>query len=367
MFELSEEQKNAIEHIEKIWDKQPITVLTGYAGSGKSSTINSLIFKMGLKKTEVAYCAYTGCAALVLKKKGINAQTIHHLIYNVKKDKNGKLYSILKQNLDKNYKLIVIDEGSFVNEKLIQDLLSFRIPIIMLGDEGQLQPPGGKMNKYMLEPDVRLTQIFRQKENNSILDFSFNIRQGIFDFNFNDNNVKCFNYVNIDMLEWADQILCCTNKDKDEINQLIRKSKGFKSNLPEVGDKLMCLKNNWNKFPITGEEYELVNGMTGYVERIIDATFSPFWNTMKIEFSLEFDRSIRYVVTMDVNPFLGKAPIKTEYHLDSFDFGYACTIHKSQASQWEKVLVYAKHSFGDKKKLFYTAATRAEKKLVWIS
>ena len=53
--------------------------------------------------------------------------------------------------------------------------------------------------------------------------------------------------------------------------------------------------------------------------------------------------------------------------IDSFDFGYACTIHKSQGSQWEKVLVIGKNGFGDKKKLYYTAATRAEKKLVWVN
>ena len=47
------------------------------------------------------------------------------------------------------------------------------------------------------------------------------------------------------MCLWADQILCSTNKDKDEINKAVREYKGFKSQIPEVGDKLMCLKNNW--------------------------------------------------------------------------------------------------------------------------
>lgn len=367
MFELSEEQENAIEYIKNNWNKQPVTVLTGYAGVGKSCTIAALISRLGLKKSEIAYCAYTGCAALTLKKKGINAQTIHHLIYNTKKDKKtGQLFSILKRYLDKDYKLIIIDEGSFVDEKIMQDLLSFHIPIIMMGDEGQLQPPVGKINKFMLNPDVRLTKIFRQKDGNTIIDFASNLRKGIFDYTFNDNNVKCFNSLTLNMCLWADQILCSTNKDKDEINKAIREYKGFKSQIPEVGDKLMCLKNNWYNLPISGENYELVNGMTGYVEEVIDATFSPYYNTMKILFSLEFDRSIVYETTIDLNPFLDKEPIDIK-ELDMFDFGYACTIHKSQSSQWEKVLVYAKNGFGDKKKLYYTAATRAIDKLVWVS
>ena len=367
MFELSEEQKNAIEYIKNNWNKQPVTVLTAWAGCGKSTTISALVEQLNLSKNEVAYCAYTGCAVLTLKKKGINAQTIHHLIYKTKEDKKtGKLFSILKKCLDKDYKLIIIDEGSFVDEKVMQDLLSFKIPIIMMGDEGQLPPPVGKINKYMLNPDVRLTKIFRQKDGNTIIDFASNLRKGIFDYSFNDNNVKCFNSLTLNMCLWADQILCSTNKDKDEINKAIREYKGFKSQIPEVGDKLMCLKNNWYNFPISGEKYVLVNGMTGYVEKIMDVKFSPHYNTMKILFSLEYDKSIVYETIVDLNPFLGKKAINME-GIDMFDFGYACTVHKSQSNQWGKVLVYAKNGFGDKKKLYYTAATRAIDKLVWVS
>lgn len=366
MFKLSEEQEKAIEYIKNNWNKQPVTVLTGYGGSGKSAIISVLIKQLNLSKNEVAYCAYTGCAALTLKKRGVNAQTIHHLIYNTKKDKKtGKFRSILKYKLDRNYKLIIIDEGSFVDEKTMQDLLSFHIPIIMMGDEGQLPPPLGKINKYMLKPDVRLTKIFRQKDGNTIIDFASNLRKGIFDYSFNDDNVKCFDSLTLNMCLWADQILCSTNRDKDEINRAIREYKGFKSHIPEVGDKLMCLKNNWENFPISGEQYELVNGMTGYVEEILDSTFSPTYNTMTIRFSLEFDRNIVYETTIDLNPFLGRKSRDIQW-LDVFDYGYACTIHKSQSSQWSKVLVYAKNGFGDRKKLFYTAATRAIDKLVWV-
>lgn len=315
----------------------------------------------------MAYCAYTGCAALTLKRKGINAQTVHHLIYNTKRNKRtGKMISSLKRELDKDYRLIIIDEGSFIDEKTMKDLLSFVVPIIMMGDEGQLPPPKGRMNEYMLKPDVRLTKIFRQKDGNSIIDFASNIRKGIFDYSFNDKNVKCVNTLTVEMCLWADQVLCSTNRDKDEINQVIRQKLGFKSQIPEVGDKVMCLKNNWDNFPIYGGEYELVNGMTAYIEEILDVSFSPSVNIMEAEISLEFDRNIRYITAIDLNPFLGKKPLDM-MGVDSFDFGYACTIHKSQSSQWSKVLVYARNGFGDRKKLFYTAATRAIDKLVWVS
>lgn len=367
MIELSEEQKRAITYIKNNYTKQPVTVLTAWAGCGKSTTINALVKELNLFKKDIAYCAYTGCAALTLKKKGINAQTIHHLIYNTRKDKKtGKLFSILKKHLDNDYKLIIIDEGSFVDEKVMQDLLSFKIPIIMMGDEGQLPPPIGKMNKYILNPDVKLTKIFRQKDGNSIINFASNLRYGIFDYTFNDNNVKCFNELTLEMCLWADQILCATNKDKDNINTIIRKSLGFTDKIPQVGDKLICLKNNWKNLPLKGEQYELVNGMTVFIEKIIKVELYGDYNIMEAEISLEFDKNIIYKTFIDLNPFLGKK-IQEIKELDIFDYGYACTIHKSQSSQWSKVLVYAKNSFGDKKKLFYTAATRAIDKLVWVN
>ena len=370
--------KVSITNIEKMEKQEDMTCImvdnpehlyltNNFIVTHNTTIINDVINKLNIPKNEVAYCAYTGCAAMVLKRKGIQAQTIHHLIYNTRKDrKTGKLYSILKYELDRDYKLIVIDEGSFVGKKIMEDLLTFKVPIIMMGDEGQLPPPIDKINKYMLKPDVRLTKIFRQKDGNSIIEFANNMRKGLFSFNYNDNFVKCLSNYNLSVCLWADQVLCCTNKNKTEINKAIREYKGFKSQIPEVGDKLMCLKNNWYNLPISGENYELVNGMTGYVEEIIDATFSPYYNTMKILFSLEFDRSIVYETTIDLNPFLDKEPIDIK-GIDSFDFGYACTIHKAQGAQWEKVLVIGKNGFGDKKKLYYTAATRAIDKLVWVS
>lgn len=366
MITLSQEQEEALNYIEQVWDKRPVTVLTGYAGTGKSTVINELIRRLNINKSKIAFCAYTGCAAMVLKRKGINACTIHHLIYNTRKDKSGNLYSFLKRTLDNDYKLIIIDEGSFLNDKILDDLLSFNIPIIMLGDDGQLPPVNGKINKFMEQPNAKLTKIFRQANGNTIIDFANNLRTGVFDYTYNDNYIKCTNELSLGMCLWAEQILCCTNKERKEINQIMRQAKGYTDNIPQVGDKLICLKNNWDNMPYTGENYELVNGMTGYVEKILDVQFSPWQSTMEIVFALEFNRDIKYTTIIDLNPFLNR-PVMDNKELDLFDFGYAITIHKSQGSQWDKVVVVAKHGFGDTKKLFYTAATRAIKQLVWVS
>ena len=142
-MELSIKQKECINTVSALYKtRQQIITIAGPAGSSKTSIIGYIIKNLGLQKNEVEYCAFTGKASLVLRNKGIPAQTIHHLIYNVLKNREtGQFYFVKKESLDNyNCKLIVIDEISMVGEKLLTDLKSFNIPIICCGDPYQLEP-----------------------------------------------------------------------------------------------------------------------------------------------------------------------------------------------------------------------------------
>ena len=71
--------------IQRYKNKEPYTVISGYAGSGKSTLVKFIISALGLYNEDVAYIAYTGKAALVLKEKGCpNATTAHRLLYHIK-------------------------------------------------------------------------------------------------------------------------------------------------------------------------------------------------------------------------------------------------------------------------------------------
>lgn len=124
--------------------------------TGKSTMVNAFIEEIGLGQDEVRFAAYTGKASLVLQRKGINATTIHKLIYvpvayeealkdgkgEVLRDKDGRPKTIQKVRFEKkdsiggNVKLIVLDECSMINEQMWRDLLTFELPIIVLGDKG---------------------------------------------------------------------------------------------------------------------------------------------------------------------------------------------------------------------------------------
>lgn len=143
---LNSQQETAKNLIVDWWetkkDKKQIFVLAGYAGTGKTFLVNYLIkYILKIQEEMVAYVAPTGKAASVLIQRGAkNAITIHKLIYNrvekeYENEVNGKIlktkrFEFIKKPTIPNYKLIIVDEVSMVDEKIMKDLLSFGIPMI---------------------------------------------------------------------------------------------------------------------------------------------------------------------------------------------------------------------------------------------
>src|SRR5690606_7131414 len=111
----------------------------------------------------VRYAAFTGKAALVMRKRGCKgAQTIHSLIYTLVSEKEGEPRFVLdEESPAADADLIVIDEVSMVDEQLGRDLLSFGVKVLVLGDPFQLPPVQGAGFFTADEPDVILTEILR--------------------------------------------------------------------------------------------------------------------------------------------------------------------------------------------------------------
>src|SRR5699024_1441008 len=142
-------------------------------------TLSRIIEKIGIYPEEVAFVAFTGMAAGVMTRNGQTATTIHRLIYKPFKDKKtNKINFSLRDELDPNIKLIVIDEISMVGQKLLDDLESFGIPYIGIGDPAQLGPVGTKPNKLLDNPDIFLDTPVRQSLDNPIVYLANEVRQG---------------------------------------------------------------------------------------------------------------------------------------------------------------------------------------------
>jgi exodeoxyribonuclease-5 len=137
----SPQQENALSAV-AAWLKRgepQLFRLFGYAGTGKTTLARHIAEGV---EGEVAFGAFTGKAASVLRAKGCHeASTIHSMIYRTREsDEGGPLFAINRSGPASQADLIVIDECSMVDEELGRDLLSFGKPVLVLGDPAQLPP-----------------------------------------------------------------------------------------------------------------------------------------------------------------------------------------------------------------------------------
>jgi len=404
-MELSKEQQLIVDEA-SYWYRNNLSVLSadeliivGHAGTGKSTIIPYIIkdirkYKKGVR---VGVAALTGKAVSVIKKKiseVINSSwdsisTIHGLMYipEYKIDSKGrKVLSKWVRKREIDVDLIIIDEGSMINQVLWNDLRSYNVPIIIIGDHGQLPPIGGNFN-LMNRPNFTLTEIHRQSLGNPIINLSTKIRQTgqllvphpsqnqqVFGLDWRDPVCQAiFNQ----KINWNDKgiiCLCGYNSSRVKLNTKIRSLLQYTLKEPYPDERIMCLKNNYNSGIMNGQlssvvwtlpyERDLLNltiqidGDDDFYECIAhDGCFGKekYDDVFGIQFHKVYKRQIE------------------ESNCDSidlFDFGYATTVHKSQGSEWDKVVLFVqrnKYQEDDQwRRWLYTAVTRAKEKLFVI-
>ena len=145
--------------------------------------------------------------------------------------------------------LIIIDECSMVDAELGRDLLSFGVPLLVLGDPAQLPPIQGGGFFTEAEPDVMLTEVHRQARDNPIVRLSMDIRAGDYlePGRYGESEVVLKADLDPQRVLDADQVLVGRNNTRRAYNQRMRQRRGFTDTMPEAGDKLVCLRNNRKK------------------------------------------------------------------------------------------------------------------------
>ena len=414
----SPQQESAIKAV-RSWladpNRKPVFRLDGYAGTGKTTLAKELVQDV---KGPVFFAAYTGKAAYVLRRKGCtNAQTIHRLIYCPQEKSRSKLLDLereLQTELDANEgtdtqktlrlrraitqervelskpsfsrndasiaqgaALIVIDEASMVDARIGQDLLSYGVPILVLGDPAQLPPVKGTGFFMQGDPDVLLTEIHRQALDNPILRLATDVREGrrLKLGQYGDSCVIQKKDLQTEDAMSAQQILVGKNMTRYRVNRRARFLLGLgpaldadlelsdPSVFPAVGDKMVCLRND--------REYGLLNGS---MWRVLDVgEVGPRFITMTLN-TLDEESADDITVEAHSFPFLNiedkdvSMPYWERLGAQEFTFGYGLTVHKSQGSQWDDVLLFDESRVfsRDGRKWLYTGITRAAKRVTVV-
>lgn len=378
--------------IKKYLNKDKYCVISGYAGTGKSTLVNFIIQALadyGINPEEdVCFATYTGKAAQVLLKKGNkNVITLHKLLYEHYPRPDGTFFRKKRDYIP--YKIVIVDEVSMAPKTLMELLFTHKVFIIALGDPFQLPPVDKDQDNGLLyQPDIFLDEIMRQAMDSEIIRLTLAIRQKepIHYSHGKDVIVMPQKELNTGVLQWADQILVGTNATRISINNQMKQLLG-RQDKPSHGDKVICLRNYWDDYADNMDP--LVNGTIGYLENAFE-TYNklPYWTGNKsikiIRGNFISDSGAKFKdLQMDEQQILtGERSIdwKTAFRLSSnwrtkhlvpmeFTYGYAITVHKSQGSEWDRVLVLEeKFPFDQEEhaRWLYTACTRASEKLVLV-
>jgi exodeoxyribonuclease V alpha subunit len=368
-IELSEAQRDAVRKLVE----HRVLVLTGLPGTGKTTVIRALVSVFKRSKMSFSLMAPTGIAAKRLASvTGEEAMTIHRTF-----GFNGSAW-----NYNGSHKFgvgaVIVDEMSMVDQELFYRVLDALHPstmVVLVGDDAQLPSVGpGNVMRELLScphiPNVRLTQIFRQAATSAIVVASHKINRGKTPLLEVRNPESEFQFVQI-----ADE-----GKIVDFIVEAAAKLKGRDAN-----------------FQVLSPKYEGDVGVNILNERLRErlnpSGVQREWKLGKL-FVREGDRLMVVKNTYSLNIYngdMGKLMAIEREHLvvrihgigsGSFDsyvnipktsaltvlkLAYAITVHKSQGSEFDTILMPITRSQGRmlQRNLFYTAVTRARKK-VWL-
>ncbi len=346
------------------WIKNPqsqVFRLFGFAGTGKTTLAKHLAEQTD---GEVLFGAFTGKAALVLRNKGcIGAKTIHSMIYRLDdEDARSPTFTLDHKSDVKTASLCIIDECSMVDEELGRDLLSFKTPILVLGDPEQLPPIKGAGFFTNQKPDIMLSEVHRQARDNPIIRLSMDVREGrgLQVGSYGESSVISRDEIDADTALEADQVLVGRNITRRNYNARLRHLRGYEGDIPHAGERLVCLRSNRAKGLLNGGMWSVASvGKT--TPKDIKLSLTPEdvggRKSTNVTVRREFFRGQEETI-----------PWPERKASAEFDFGYALTVHKAQGSQWDNVILFDEsRAFRDEsRRWLYTGITRAAERITIV-
>jgi exodeoxyribonuclease V alpha subunit len=369
-----------------------VLVITGGPGTGKTTTLNTIIKLMERKGYSIELAAPTGRAAKRMSEMtGREARTIHRLLEIGYADERDDLHFVRDESNTLEAEIIIVDETSMVDILLMNGLLKAIAPgtrLIMVGDVDQLPSVGpGNVLRDIIESGmvkiVKLTEIFRQAQESMIIVNAHRVNQGSYPIlNMKDKDFYFMNrdsageivssivelckfrlpgFYGYDSVQGI-QVLTPMRKSPIGVSNLnkelqkvlnppskSKKEKSYREMIFREGDKVMQIKNNynivWDRLDTSEEGTGIFNGDVGCIEKINDESSS-----MTIVF--DEDKRVEYDYSQ----------------LDELELAYAMTVHKSQGSEFPAVVmpVFPGAPMLMSRNLFYTALTRAKELVVLV-
>jgi exodeoxyribonuclease V alpha subunit len=351
-----------------------ITIITGGPGTGKTTLVKKLLEVLQTFKIKFRLAAPTGRASKrMFEGTGHNSETLHrlmefspHLMTFEKNEQNA---------LDLDF--LIVDEASMIDVFLMHSLLKAlpsKAHIVFLGDIDQLPSVGaGNVLNDLIESEkvatVRLTQIFRQAQDSLIIVNAHKINNGEFPTSSIPESKKDFIFIKEDeptnvfpklhqiyktklaqkgilpsdsiVLTPMNRGVAGTQRINQELQMILNPGNTEKTvtrfgNIYKIGDRVMQIRNNYDKFVFNGDIGTILN-------------IDPINQTLSVSFGIK--------------------PLEYDFaELDELVLAYSISIHKSQGSEFSAVIIpiFMQHFILLQRNLIYTAITRAKKLCILI-
>ena len=375
-FELSDEQRNVV--IESF--KSQVTIITGYSGTGKTSSIRSILTIYEQAGYEIGCCALSAKAAKVIEEStSFKATTIHRML-----GCRGTNEFKYNENNPLPFNVIFIDEGSMISAEIFYYLFKAILPttkVIICGDNGQLPPIGyGNVFDDLLHMQeylncYELTKVMRQAADSGITSDANEIRKGLnpiakpepklvrgilkdMTYMFRNDkevlkNIAIKAYMGAIKTCGIDDTIIGIPRKKDCINSTARVNEAIQDLL--LPDEVQSIKFNTRQYKLGAKVIQRVNdydknvfnGDVGYITKIDDKSFT-------ITFKADNEkREVVYALN----------------EVDQIDLAYAMTIHSLQGSGYKAVIIIIDNTHYTllDNCLLYTAITRAKKKCLLLA
>jgi exodeoxyribonuclease V alpha subunit len=370
-LELSPSQKQAIQ----LALTSKLLVITGGPGVGKTTLVNSILLILRAKHLNVTLCAPTGRAAKRLSEStGLEAKTIHRLLefdpksFGFKRNKDNPLET----------ELLVIDESSMVDVVLMNRLLSAipdRAGLMIVGDVDQLPSVGpGSVLADIIDsetvPTVRLTEIFRQAATSKIITNAHRINKGQQPVNAEGSDLSDFYFIPVNTPE----------EIHAKLIQVVTERIPKRFNLDPVRDIQVLTPMNRGGLGSHSLNSELQAKLNGSAEPKVSRfgiTFSPGDKVIQTVNNYDkevFNGDIGRIMEIDVEEgellieYDGRSVNYEFSELDEVQLAYATSIHKSQGSEYQAVVIplAMQHYTLLERNLIYTGVTRGKKLVIII-
>lgn len=395
---------------------EPLTEVTGPAGTGKSTILADLIKDMHPLDPDnpedggYVVCAPTNKAVSVLRRKGIVGATTAHTLTSRYNGRNWAKINELKEKVSEyedrgehglaesarkkidemlqisfssggsipgqHADVIFVDEGGMLSEEIAQRVMAFNRPVVVFGDPYQLPPVKAKPFFLTGSPHAHLEQIMRVDEQSDILHVATKVRNGeSLKVGMKTTSVVISDKMpSLTLLSKADSVLVGKHKTRMGLNRRLRAHMGFNTDTVGVGEPLVVVRGQKDLDIHTSERVSLTGSP-------VTSRSTPSGATRVRQGLRSLDDPLSISQNATFPLYLGWAEDHWNYHKDRYhqdaqileitkaiqlDLGYAMTGHRSQGSEWDKVAVVYDGwgvSKEEKRRWLYTVITRARKSL----